>query len=190
MKSYKISLTLLYVAVLCALMTACDDDDKLDIEMPDNEEEVDYYDYSEKGFFMNGEIKVVGDFECDSIIDGYAKYVKRNAHYRTKDGVEHEIVLGYGLVVELDDYAKFYSDDIAYNADSTRINCNGELMLLSNEETHLAAIEAQIDSIGKPHLITCSTTMNRKQVMLQFRQTYPKSPYSEVEWPDPDDFSI
>lgn len=190
MKSYTISLILLHAAALCGLMTACDDEDKMEIEKANKEEKVDCYDYSEKGFFMNGEIKVLGGFDCDSIIAGYAKYVKRNAHYRTKDGAEHEIVLGYGLVVEMDDYAKFYSDDIVYNADSTRINCKGKFMFLSNEEEHLATVEALIDSIGKPHLITCSTMMNRKQVTLQFRQTYHKPPHSDIEWRAPDDFSI
>ena len=191
MRFYKSLLLLLGTVALCSVMTACgDDDNEWDNEEQNKDEEVTYYDYSEKGFFMNGETKVVGAFAADSIITGYTKYVRRNAHYRTQDGQEHEITLGYALVVELDDYAKFYSDQINYNADSTRITCQGEFMLLSNEETHPADIEAGIDSIGKPHLITCRTTVNRKPIKLQFRQTYHHDPYSNVEWPDPDDFSI
>ncbi len=177
--------------MMCGMTTSCDKDaDEWDREEQKNDEEVNYYDYSEKGFFMNGETKVVGAFECDSVIKGYAKYVKRNAHYRTLDGEEYEVVLGYGLVVELDDYAKFYSDNIVYNADSTHISAGGEFMFLGNEDVHPAAIEAGIDSIGKPHLITCSTSVNRKQIKLQFRQTYYKDPYSDVKWPEPDDFGI
>lgn len=188
-RSLKVLWVLLGTTLLCGLTTACNDAEELERE-DQKDEEVDGYNYSEKGFFMNGETKVVGGFERDSIMTGYAKYVKRCANYRTKDGVEHDIILGYGLVVELDNYAKFYSDDITYNTDSTLLNCNGEFMLLSNENTHPATIEARVDSIGKPHLITCRTTVNGKIIKLQFRQTYHKSQYSNAELPAPDDFDI
>ncbi len=162
-------------------------------ELENNEhntsEEVNYYDYSEKGFFMNGESMVKGAFDNDSVVTGYAKYVRRTAHYRTQDGVEHEMTLGYALVVEMDRYAKYYSDDVKYSADSTSITCNGEFMLLGSGETCKATIEASIDSTGKPHLITCRPASG-KPVATQFRQTYYKDPYSDIKHPDPDPFDI
>lgn len=171
---------------------SCNKDDMEELEKNEhnNSEEVNYYDYSEKGFFMNGESMVKGAFESDSVVGGYAKYVKRTAHYRTLDDVEHEITLGYALVVELDGYAKYYSDNVKYSADSTSIKCNGEIMLLGTGETSKATIDARIDSIGKPHLITCRAIQAGKPVTLQFRQTYYKDPYSDIKHPDPDPFDI
>lgn len=170
--------------------TSCDDRDEPEIITEDKNEEVSYYDYSEKGFFLNGESMVKGAFDSDSVITGYAKYVKRTAHYRTNDDVEHEITLGYALVVEADKYAKFYSDDVKYNADSTLIECKGEFMLLDGSQACKATIEARIDSVGKPHLITCRALQAGKPVTLQFRQTYYNDPYSDVKHPDPDPFDI
>lgn len=170
--------------------TSCNDNDEPEIITEDKNEEVNYYDYSEKGFFMNGESLVKGEFDKDSVITGYAKYVKRTAHYRTKDDVEHEMTLGYALVVELDKYAKFYSDDIKYNADSTRINCNGEFQYLDGSQACKATIEARIDTVGKPHLVTCRTVSAGKTITMQFRQTYYNDPYSDIKHPDPDKFDI
>ena len=176
--------------VLGGTLSSCGDD-PVEIVNEENDDEVSYYDYSEKGFFMNGQIKVKGAFDNDSIIDGYTKYVKRIAHYITKDGQEHEMILGYGLVVEIDDYAKFYSDAIIYNADSTAISCKGQFeSLKENSKLYDANITATIDSIGKPHLITCNTVVDGKNVTLQFRQVYTKSPYSDVELPKEDEFDI
>lgn len=190
MNANKTILMLIALVIMCGF-TSCDDRDEPEIITEGKDEEVNYYDYSEKGFFMNGESLVKGAFDQDSVITGYAKYVKRTAHYRTKTGEEREIVMGYGLVAELDNYVKFYSDDIKYNTDSTRISCNGELVLLDgSEQVSKASIEALIDTIGKPHLITCRTTLAGKPVTMQFRQTYYNDPYSDLKHPDPDNFDI
>ena len=114
----------LAAVVLCGSFASCSKDDDNVIPVNDDKE-VKYYDYSEKGFFMNGEIKVRGYFDNDSIMEGYTKYVKRTASYVTVDGEESEIVLGYGLVVGINNFARFYSDDITYNAYSTAISCKG-----------------------------------------------------------------
>ena len=110
----------LAAAVLCVLFASCDKDND-DIIPSSDDKEATYYDYSENGFFMNGDIKIRGYFDRDSIMEGYTKYVRRTAHYRTVDGEEGEFVFGYGLVVGINDLARFYSDDITYNADSTAI---------------------------------------------------------------------
>ena len=111
----------LAAAVLCVLFASCDKDND-DIIPSSDDKEATYYDYSENGFFMNGDIKIRGYFDRDSIMEGYTKYVRRTAHYRTVDGEEGEFVFGYGLVVGINDLARFYSDDITYNADSTAID--------------------------------------------------------------------
>lgn len=181
----------LVAMVLCGSFASCDKDDD-DIISPKEDQEVNYYDYSEKGFFMNGDIKIHGFFDGDSIMEGYTKYVKRTAHYRTVDGEEGEFVFGYGLVVGINDFAQFYSDDIVYNTDSTAISCNGKIeFLASDNNSYDAFITATIDSIGKPHLVTCNTTVNGKRIALQFRQTYSKSEYDgDIELPEEDEFSI
>ena len=180
----------LAAVVLCGSFASCDKDDDDPITSKEDQE-VNYYDYSEKGFFMNGDIKVRGYFDNDSIIEGYTKYVKRTANYRTVDGEEGEFVFGYGLVVNIDHFAKFYSDDIVYNADSTAISCNGQIELAAyDNKPYDASITAGIDSIGKPHLVTCSATIEGKKLLMQFRQTYTKSEYDNVELPKEDDFNI
>jgi len=178
--------------VLCGSFASCDKDDDDDVLPPDDDKEVTYYDYSEKGFFMNGDIKIRGYFDRDSIMEGYTKYVKRTAHYRTVDGDEGEYVFGYGLVVGINDFARFYSDDIVYNADSTAISCRGQIDFAVNaDQSYDADITATIDSIGKPHLVTCNSMVEGKKVVLQFRQTYTKSVYDgEIELPQEDEFSI
>jgi hypothetical protein len=174
---------------LCGSFASCDNDD--DELVPNEEQELKYYDYSEKGFFMNGDIKVRGYFDNDSIMEGYIKYVKRTAQYCTTDGEEGEYLLGYGLLVGINNFAKFYSDDIVYNADSTAISCNGQIeFLANNNSSYDAKITATIDSIGKPHLVTCNTTMNGKRLVLQFRETFFKSKYDNGELPKEDDFNI
>ena len=77
--------------LLCGSFVSCDKDDD-DPFSSTEDKEVNYYDYSEKGFFMNGEIKIRGYFENDSIIDGYTQYVKRTAPYRTLDGEEGDLL--------------------------------------------------------------------------------------------------
>ena len=176
--------------LLCGSFVSCDKDDD-DPFSSTEDKEVNYYDYSEKGFFMNGEIKIRGYFENDSIIDGYTKYVKRTAHYRTVDGEEGEFLFGYGLVVGINNFARLYSDDITYNADSTMISCNGQIELAAyDNKPYDASITAGIDSVGKPHLVTCSTMIDGKKLLLQFRQTYTKTEYDQVELPKEDDFNI
>lgn len=189
MKKIKV-MALAATVVLGGTISSCGDDPIEDVD-GERDNEVSCYDYSEKGFFMNGQIKVKGAFDNDSIIDGYTKYVKRMAHYTTKDEQQHEMILGYGLVVGIDDYAKFYSDAIIYNADSTAIYCKGQFEFLKeNSKLYDANITATIDSIGKPHLITCKTVVDGKNVTLQFRQVHTKSPYSDVELPEEEDFEI
>ena len=100
MKKY-LWMTLIAMFV-CGSLVSCDKDDSDDILDANEGEEVEYYDYSEKGFFMNGDIKIHGCFDNDSVMEGYAKYVKRTAHYRTTDGKEGEYLFGYGLVVNID----------------------------------------------------------------------------------------
>ena len=176
--------------VLCGSFASCDKDDDGIISSKEDKE-VDYYDYSEHGFFMNGDIKICGYFDNDSIMEGYTKYVKRTAHYRTVDGEEGECVFGYGVVVGINNFARFYSDDIAYNADSTAISCKGQIELAVREnKSYDASITASIDSIGKPHLVTCITIIDGKRLALQFRQTYTKSEYDDVELPKEDEFNI
>ena len=176
--------------VLCGSFASCDKDDDGIISSKEDKE-VDYYDYSEHGFFMNGDIKICGYFDNDSIMEGYTKYVKRTAHYRTVDGEGGEYVFGYGVVVGINNFARFYSDDIAYNADSTAISCKGQIELAVREnKSYDASITASIDSIGKPHLVTCNTIIDGKRLALQFRQTYTKSEYDDVELPKEDEFNI
>ena len=75
----KLMFLALAAVVLCGSFASCDKDD--DDSIASNEDkEVDYYDYSEHGFFMNGDIKIRGYFDNDSIMEGYTKYVKRTAH--------------------------------------------------------------------------------------------------------------
>jgi len=176
--------------LLCGSFASCDKDDD-DLIASNEDQEVNYYDYSEKGFFMNGDIKIRGYFDNDSIMEGYTKYVKRTAHYCTVDGEEGEYLFGYGLVVNINNFARFYSDDIIYNADSTAISCNGQIELAAyNNQPYDASITAGIDSIGKPHLVTCSATIEGKKLLMQFRQIYTKSEYDDVELPKEDDFNI
>ena len=85
--------------VLCGSFASCDKDDDGIISSKEDKE-VDYYDYSEHGFFMNGDIKICGYFDNDSIMEGYTKYVKRTAHYRTVDGEEGECVFGWSSARE------------------------------------------------------------------------------------------
>ena len=180
----------LAAVVLCGSFTSCSKDDD-DVIPAEDDKEVKYYDYSEKGFFMNGEIKVRGYFDNDSIMEGYTKYVKRTASYVTIDGDENEIVLGYGLVVGINNFARFYSDDVTYNADSTAITCKGQIELNAYDgKAYDASITAGIDSVGKPHLVTCSAAVDGKRLTLQFRQTYQRSEYSDAEVPKKDAFSI
>lgn len=192
MKTYNIYTTIFatIIALFMCLLTASCDNDKADEPIITTDEEVNYYNYSEHGFFMNGEIKVKGAFDKDSVITGYAKYVKRTACYRTLDGVEHEMTLGYAIVVEADNFAKFYSDDVTYKNDSTAINCKGELCDIAGTATSSATIDAKIDAVGKPHLITCHTTFQNKALTLQFRQTYVDNPYSDIKHDDVDNFDI
>ena len=179
----------LAAVILCGSFASCSKDD--DVIPVNDDKEVKYYDYSEKGFFMNGDIKVRGYFDNDSIMEGYTKYVKRTASYVTVDGEESEIVLGYGLVVGINNFARFYSDDITYNADSTAITCKGQIELTAyGNKAYDASITASIDSVGKPHLVTCSAAVDGKKLTLQFRQTYQKSEYSDDELPKEDTFSI
>ena len=181
----------LAAAVLCVLFASCDKDND-DIIPSSDDKEATYYDYSENGFFMNGDIKIRGYFDRDSIMEGYTKYVRRTAHYRTVDGEEGEFVFGFGLVVGINDLARFYSDDITYNADSTAITCHGQIEFAANAaQPYDADITAVIDSIGKPHLVTCYSTVGGKPLVFQFRQTYTKSEYEgERELPREDEFSI
>jgi hypothetical protein len=190
MKKY-FGMTLIAMFV-CGSLVSCDKDDSDDILDANEGEEVEYYDYSEKGFFMNGDIKIHGCFDNDSVMEGYAKYVKRTAHYRTTDGKEGEYLFGYGLVVNIDNVARIYSDDVTYNADSTMISCNGQIELAAyDNKPHDAYITAGIDSIGKPHLITCKAAIGSKKIILQFRQTYTISEYDSIEeLPKEDEFSI
>lgn len=178
--------------IFCASFASCNkDDDELDDLISKDDQVVDYYDYSEKGFFMNGDIKVCGYFDNDSIMEGYTKYVKRTASYRTKDGEEGEFVFGYALVVGIVNFARLYSDDVAYNADSTAISCKGQIELKAyGDKAYDADITAGIDSIGKPHLVTCSAAVEGKRLVMQFRQTYTKDKYSDAELPEEDKFNI
>ena len=92
--------------MLSGMFAACSNDAEDDFTNRENEAElVDGYDYSEHGFFINGEIKVKDFFEKDSILTGWTKYTQRDANYRTKDGVDHVLTLGYGLVVKIGDFA-------------------------------------------------------------------------------------
>ena len=117
--------------------------------------------------------------------------MKRTASYVTVDGDENEIVLGYGLVVGINNFARFYSDDVTYNADSTAITCKGQIELNAYDgKAYDASITAGIDSVGKPHLVTCSAAVDGKRLTLQFRQTYQRSEYSDAEVPKKDAFSI
>jgi len=176
--------------ILCGSFASCSKDDD-DVIPSNDDKEVNYYDYSEKGFFMNGDIKIQGFFDGDSIMEGYTKYVKRTAHYRTVEGEEGEYLFGYGLVVGINNFARFYSDDIAYNADSTAISCNGQIEVAAyDNNSYDAKITATIDSIGKPHLVTCNTTINGKRIVLQFRETFFKSEYDQGELPKEDEFNI
>lgn len=180
---------LMYALMLCGGFASCSNDD--DEGTADGDKEVEYYDYSEKGFFMNGDVKVCGFFAADSVMEGYTKYVKRSAHYRTVDGEEGDFVYGYGLVVNIDNFARFYSDDISYNADSTSIDCQGEIMMKAyDNKPYEATITADIDSIGKPHLVTCRSVVDGKKVVMQFRQTFTLSIYSDCEVPDTEGFTI
>ena len=181
----------LAAVVLCSSFASCDKDSDDDIINPEEDQEVKYYDYSEKGFFMNGDIKVRGYFEGDSIMEGYAKYVKRSASYITVDNKEEKIVLGFGLVVGVDGFGRFYSDDVVYNADSTAISCKGQIELTAfGNKPYDASVTAGIDSVGKPHLITCNTSVDGKKLTMQFRQTYTYSEYSDVEQPKVDNFTF
>ena len=189
-KMKKMMFMALAAVVLCGSFASCSKDDD-DVIPAEDDKEVKYYDYSEKGFFMNGEIKVRGYFDNDSIMEGYTKYVKRTASYVTVDGDENEIVLGYGLVVGINNFARFYSDDVTYNADSTAITCKGQIELNAYDgKAYDASITAGIDSVGKPHLVTCSAAVDGKRLTLQFRQTYQRSEYSDAEVPKKDAFSI
>lgn len=186
----KMILMALAAVVLCGSFASCSKDDD-DVIPANDDKEVKYYDYSEKGFFMHGDIKVRGYFDNDSIMEGYTKYVKRTASIVTDDDEESEILLGYGLVVGINDFARFYSDDITYNADSTAISCKGQIELKAyDNKAYDASITARIDSIGKPHLVTCSASVDGKRLTLQFRQTYIKNEYSDTELPKEDDFTI
>lgn len=181
-------ISLIVSVVLCGLFVSCDKDDS-EVPISDDEKVISYY-YREKGFFMNGEIMAKGTFERDSIMTGYAKYVKVFVHYTAASGDEYERDIGYRLVVEMDNYAKFYSDDIICKVDSTHIECNGEFLPINESLPRTASIEAQIDSIGKPHLIICRTSFTGKQMTFQFRQTYYMDSYSDAEMPPLDEFDI
>lgn len=186
----KMMFVTLAAMLLSSSFASCNKDED-GILSSDEDKEVIYYDYSEKGFFMNGDIKIRGFFDNDSIMEGYTKYVKRTAHYRTVEGEENEMLLGYGLVVGISNFARFYSDDITYNADSTAISCIGQIELVAYDNKSFdASITAGIDSIGKPHLVTCNTAVDGKRLTLQFRQTYQKNIYSDMELPQEDNFSI
>ena len=159
--------------MLSGSFAACSNDSEDDFTNRENEDElVDGYDYSEHGFFINGEIKVKDFFEKDSILTGWTKY-------------------GYGLVVKVGDFARVYSDDITYNADSTAISCKGTFEFLNDSPTpYDATISATIDEKGKPHLVTCYAQLGDKSLRLQFREIHFKVPYSDVELPKDDEFSI
>ena len=178
--------------LLSGSFAACSNDSEDDFTSHENEDElVDGYDYSEHGFFINGEIKVKDFFEKDSILTGWTKYTQRDASYRTKDGVDHVLTLGYGLVVKVGNFARIYSDDITYNADSTAISCKGKFEFLNDSPTpYDATITATIDEKGKPHLVTCYALLGDKRLRLQFREIHFKVPYSDAELPQDDEFSI
>ena len=178
--------------MLSGSFAACSNDSEDDFTNRENEDElVDGYDYSEHGFFINGEIKVKDFFEIDSILTGWTKFTQRDASYRTKDGVDHVMTLGYGLVVKVGDFARVYSEDIIYNADSTAISCKGTFEFLNDSPTSYdATITATIDEKGKPHLVTCYVLLGDKRLRLQFREIHSKDLYSDVELPKDDEFSI
>lgn len=60
----------------------------------------------------------------------------------------------------------------------------------NDDKAYDASITARIDSIGKPHLVTCSASVDGKRLTLQFRQTYTKNEYSDTELPKEEDFTI
>ena len=101
------------------------------------------------------------------------------------------MTLGYGLVVNVGDFAKVYSEDITYNADSTAISCKGKFEFLNDSPTpYDATITATIDEKGKPHLVTCNALLGDKRLRLQCREIHFKDPYSDAELPQDDEFSI
>lgn len=198
--------------ICCGIFASCntDDDDEIydPFEITDGDKK-DYYGYSEEGFFIDGEIKVVGFFDKDSVIEGYTKYVERNYLYHEKDNdeEEHKRSLGYGMNMRLKDFAVIYTDEITYNADSTRITGKGHLYFIENDEKNVTVpkvlpdnkkndfgtdVSATIDEKGQPHLITCKTVIDDKQVTIQFRELHFRSPYDapDIEIPKDDEFSI
>ena len=125
----------------------------------------------------------------------YPRYLDVRAthcNFAASNNLNKKIVIGYGLVVNIDNVARIYSDDVTYNADSTMISCNGQIELAAyDNKPHDAYITAGIDSIGKPHLITCKAAIGSKKIILQFRQTYTISEYDSIEeLPKKDEFSI
>lgn len=210
-------ISMTFAAILCCgIFSSCHNDDEEEadkdkvydpFEITDGDEK-DYYGYSEKGFFIDGEIKVVGFFDKDSVFGGYTKYVDRCYLYREKDNdEEHERSLGYGMNMRMKDFAVIYTDIITYNADSTRITGKGHLYFIENENNSAIVQEflsknkkndfgtdvaATIDEKGQPHLITCKTVIDGKPVTIQFREVHQKSPYDapNIEMPKDDEFSI
>lgn len=76
-------------------------------------------------------------------------------------------------------------------SDSTSTG-HGQIEFAANAaQPYDADITAVIDSIGKPHLVTCYSTVGGKPLIFQFRQTYTKSEYDgEIELPREDEFCI
>ena len=139
----------------------------------------------------------------------YYGYVERNYLYHEKDNdeEEHKRSLGYGMNMRLKDFAVIYTDEITYNADSTRITGKGHLYFIENDKNNVIVpkvlpdnkkndfgtdVSATIDEKGQPHLITCKTVIDDKQVTIQFRELHFRSPYDapDIEIPKDDEFSI
>lgn len=163
-------ITALAAMVLCNSFSSCNkDDDDLREDPLNVSKEYEYKDYSEKGFWIDGEMKVCGYFDTDSIMKGYTKFVKCTADYRTVDGEEGVEQLGYRLSVVINGLMRFYSTDVTYNNDSTAISSLGTITLQNGDkQTYDATVTAAIDSIGKPHFITCKTLIGNKNVVLSY----------------------
>lgn len=157
--------------ILCGSFSSCSKDDD---EFSENEVEskkYEYYDYSEKGFWMDGEVKVRGYFDTDSVMEGYSVFLKCTADYRTVDGEDGVDQLGYRFSVVIRNLLSFYSTDVVYNNDSTAISSFGTVkMHYRDKQSYDAIVTAEIDSVGKPHLATCNALIDAKNVVFQFRE--------------------
>ena len=170
--------------ICCGIFASCntDDDDEIydPFEITDGDKK-DYYGYSEEGFFIDGEIKVVGFFDKDSVIAGYTKYVERNYLYHEKDNdeEEHKRSLGYGMNMRLKDFAVIYTDEITYNADSTRITGKGHLYFIENDKNNVTVPKVLPDNKKNDFGTDVSATIDEKG------QHAP-----DIEIPKDDEFSI